>query len=303
MEASFLQSFLVGGTSAAIAKTIVAPIERVKLLLQVQEVSTQLNRQTQYKGMVDAFVRIPKEQGFISFWRGNMANVVRYFPTQALNFAFKDKFKQLFLGNTDKNTNYGRYFLGTLGAGGAAGATSLVFVYPLDYARTRLGADVGKVKAERQYHGMTDCMVKTFKTDGMRGLYRGFFVSLQGIIVYRACYFGFFDLSKDFMPDSKHPPILLSFLVAQAVVMSSETVAYPLDTVRRRMMMQSGRRTEDMVYKNAADCYAKIWKNEGPKAFFKGNVSNIVRGVGSALVLVFYDVLLEFTQKFTNKGS
>ena len=94
--------------------------------------------------MVDAFVRIPKEQGFISFWRGNMANVIRYFPTQALNFAFKDKFKELFLGNTDKNTNYSRYFMGTLAAGGAAGGTSLIFVYPLDYARTRSGKTFDK---------------------------------------------------------------------------------------------------------------------------------------------------------------
>ena len=48
-------------------------------------------------GMVDCFVRIPKEQGFLSYWRGNLANVIRYFPTQALNFAFKDKYKQVSL--------------------------------------------------------------------------------------------------------------------------------------------------------------------------------------------------------------
>lgn len=88
-------------------------------------------------GMVDCFVRIPKEQGFLSFWRGNFANVIRYFPTQALNFAFKDKYKQVFLGGVDKNTQFGRYFLGNLASGGAAGATSLCFVYPLDFARTR----------------------------------------------------------------------------------------------------------------------------------------------------------------------
>lgn len=89
-------------------------------------------------GIVDAFVRIPKEQGFFSFWRGNLANVIRYFPTQALNFAFKDKYKQVFLGGVDKNTQFWRYFAGNLASGGAAGATSLCFVYPLDFARTRL---------------------------------------------------------------------------------------------------------------------------------------------------------------------
>lgn len=86
---AFMKDFVAGGISAAISKTAVAPIERVKLLLQVQHVSKQIAKDKQYKGMIDCFVRIPKEQGFLSFWRGNMANVIRYFPTQALNFAFK----------------------------------------------------------------------------------------------------------------------------------------------------------------------------------------------------------------------
>jgi len=134
---SFGKDFIAGGVSAAISKTAVAPIERVKLLLQVQHASKQIEESKRYKGMVDCFVRIPKEQGFGAFWRGNLANVIRYFPTQALNFAFKDKYKQVFLGGVDKNKQFWRYFLGNLASGGAAGATSLCFVYPLDFARTR----------------------------------------------------------------------------------------------------------------------------------------------------------------------
>lgn len=90
-----------------------------------------------FLGMVDCFVRIPREQGLLAFWRGNFANVIRYFPTQALNFAFKDKYKQVFLGGVDQKTQFWRYFAGNLASGGAAGATSLCFVYPLDFARTR----------------------------------------------------------------------------------------------------------------------------------------------------------------------
>lgn len=92
---AFLKDFAAGGISAAVSKTAVAPIERVKLLLQVQHISKQISADQRYKGMVDCFVRIPKEQGFAAFWRGNLANVIRYFPTQALNFAFKDKYKQV----------------------------------------------------------------------------------------------------------------------------------------------------------------------------------------------------------------
>lgn len=291
---SFLKDFLAGGISAAVAKTSVAPIERVKLLLQVQHASKQISKDKQYKGMVDCFIRIPKEQGFKSFWRGNLANVIRYFPTQALNFAFKDKYKLIFLGGVDKKTQFWRYFMGNLASGGAAGASSLCFVYPLDYARTRLGADVGKGDGQREYKGLVDCLQKTFKSDGLTGLYRGFSVSVQGIIIYRACYFGFFDVAKGFLPDPKNTSFLIKFMIAETVTTCSGIISYPFDTVRRRMMMQSGRKKSDIMYKNTMDCWMKIYKQEGGGAFFKGAFSNVLRGTGAALVLVFYDKIQHY---------
>jgi len=288
----FMKDFVAGGISAAISKTTVAPIERVKLLLQVQHVSKQISVDQQYKGMIDCFVRIPKEQGFLSFWRGNLANVIRYFPTQALNFAFKDKYKTVFLGGVDKHTQFWRYFLGNLASGGAAGATSLCFVYPLDFARTRLAADVGKGSAEREFSGLGNCLVKIFKSDGLTGLYRGFGVSVQGIIIYRAAYFGFFDTAKGMLPDPKNTPLVISWAIAQTVTTVAGIVSYPFDTVRRRMMMQSGR--ADKMYKNTIDCWRKIAKSEGGKAFFKGAFSNILRGTGGAFVLVLYDEIKAF---------
>lgn len=291
---SFFKDFLAGGVSAAVAKTAVAPIERVKLLLQIQHASKQIDKSKQYKGMVDCFVRIPKEQGFLSYWRGNLANVIRYFPTQALNFAFKDHYKHFFLYGIDKKTQFWRYFAGNLASGGLAGATSMCFVYPLDYARTRLGADVGRNPSERQYLGLLDCLVKTFKSDGPVGLYRGFVVSVQGIIIYRACYFGLFDTGKTMLPRPQDTPFIISFIFALTVTTVSGFISYPLDTVRRRMMMQSGRAKGDILYKNTFDCWYKIFSQEGFTAFFKGAFSNILRGTGAALVLVFYDIIKNY---------
>jgi len=289
---SFMKDFVAGGVSAAISKTAVAPIERVKLLLQVQHVSKQISADQRYKGIIDCFVRIPKEQGMLAFWRGNLANVIRYFPTQALNFAFKDKYKQIFLGGVNKNEQFFRYFLGNLASGGAAGATSLCFVYPLDFARTRLAADVGKAGAEREFSGLGNCLSKIFKSDGLVGLYRGFGVSVQGIIIYRAAYFGFFDTAKGMLPDPKNTPFLISWAIAQTVTTVAGIISYPFDTVRRRMMMQSGR--ADKLYKNTIDCWRKIAKSEGSNAFFKGAFSNVLRGTGGALVLVLYDEIKTF---------
>ena len=85
--------------------------------------------------MVDCFARVNSEQGFLSFWRGNVVNVIRYFPTQALNFAFKDAIKAMFA--TPKGASPGRKFATNIASGGFAGTMSLTFVYSLDYARTR----------------------------------------------------------------------------------------------------------------------------------------------------------------------
>ncbi|XP_014270284.1 ADP,ATP carrier protein 2 [Halyomorpha halys] len=286
---SFMKDFVAGGVSAAISKTAVAPIERVKLLLQVQHISKQIAPEQRYKGMIDCFVRIPREQGLLAFWRGNFANVIRYFPTQALNFAFKDKYKQVFLGGVDPKTQFWRHFAGNLASGGAAGATSLCFVYPLDFARTRLAADVGKAGKEREFSGLGDCISKVFKKDGLVGLYRGFGVSVQGIIIYRASYFGCFDTAKGMLPDPKNAGFLISWAIAQVVTTCAGIISYPFDTVRRRMMMQSGRAKADIVYKNTIHCWGVIAKTEGGAAFFKGAFSNVLRGTGGALVLVLYD--------------
>jgi len=282
---SFAQDFIAGGISAAVSKTAVAPIERVKLLLQVQAVSKQLSEAQKYKGIVDCFVRIPKEQGFGAFWRGNLANVIRYFPTQALNFAFKDKYQSIFLGGVDKKTQFWRFFAGNLASGGAAGATSLCFVYPLDFARTRLAADVGKGDA-REFTGLGNCLTTIFKKDGIKGLYGGFGVSVQGIIIYRAAFFGLYDTAKGMTGKTN---IFISWGIAQCVTTVSGIVSYPFDTVRRRLMMQAGRKGGDILYSGTLDCWRKIAAQEGTGAFFKGAFSNVLRGTGGALVLVMYD--------------
>jgi solute carrier family 25 (adenine nucleotide translocator) protein 4/5/6/31 len=282
-----LIDFLAGGTAGAISKTAVAPLERVKLLLQTQDVNQKISQSQKYKGFGDCFIRCIREEGAISLWRGNWANVLRYFPTQALNFAFKERYQRMF-ANYSPVLNPYKFFAGNLFAGGMAGATGLLFVYPLDFARTRLGVDIGKSVSERQFKGMNDCLIKIYKADGIQGLYRGFAISVAGIFVYRAFYFGGYDAGKKFMfGDNPNPSILYRFLFAQFVTSSSEFLAYPLDTIRRRLMMQSGR--GDIIYRGTLDCTRKIAANEGLTAFFKGNLSNLYRSVGSSLVLVLYD--------------
>lgn len=216
-----------------------------------------------------------------------MANVVRYFPTQALNFAFKDTYKKIFNPYSPKKDPV-KFFFGNCASGGAAGATSLCVVYPLDFARTRLAADVGQGK-DREFTGLIDCLKKVAASDGVSGLYRGFGISVVGIIAYRAAYFGMFDTGKAMLfPDAKNASILAMWAFAQFVTVTAGVISYPLDTVRRRLMMQSGLPADQLMYNGTLDCFRKIAAQEGPAAFFKGSLSNILRGTGGALVLVFY---------------
>ncbi|KAK6057318.1 hypothetical protein COOONC_05162, partial [Cooperia oncophora] len=82
-----------------------------------------------YKGIFDALIRVPKEQGFLSFWRGNLTNVMRYFPTQALNFAFNDLYKSILLKEVNRSENFWKYTLRSLASGGMAAFYNVVVSY------------------------------------------------------------------------------------------------------------------------------------------------------------------------------
>ncbi|WVQ83764.1 ADP,ATP carrier protein [Cryptococcus sp. DSM 104549] len=291
-DKSFLTDFLMGGVSAAVSKTAAAPIERVKLLVQNQgEMIKQGRLATPYKGIGDCFARVYREEGTLAFWRGNTANVLRYFPTQALNFAFRDYFKAMF--GFKKDEGYWKWFAGNIASGAAAGAFSLVFVYSLDYARTRLAND-SKSSAKggtRQFNGLVDVYRKTLASDGIIGLYRGFIPSVGGIVVYRGLFFGLYDSLK---PLVLIGPLEGSFLASFAVGWVSTTLAglvgYPLDTIRRRMMMTSG---GGVHYKSFVDAGRQIVAAEGAKSLFRGAGANILRGVAGAGALSLYDRLQE----------
>ena len=223
------------------------------------------------------------------FWRGNLANCIRYFPTQALNFAFKDKIKAIFKKN--KNDGYMINFTKNIASGGAAGALSLCFVYSLDYARTKLANDLKSSSkgGEREYNGLIDVYRKTLQTDGIVGLYRGFVISCVGIVAYRGCYFGFYDSLKPILLGDD-ANLALSFMLGYGVTVASGLISYPVDTIRRRMMMTSG---QAVKYKGSIDCTVQILKNEGIASMFKGAGANILRGVAGAGVLAGFDKFKE----------
>jgi len=288
---NFMMDFVAGGLSGAIAKTGTAPIERVKLIIQTQDANPKImsGEVQRYTGIANCFSRVYKEQGLAAFWRGNFTNVIRYFPTQAFNFAFKDAIKALFPKYSPKK-EFGMFFLTNMASGGLAGAGSLCIVYPLDYARTRLASDVGS--GAKSFNGLADCLLKTARgPGGFMGLYNGFGVSVAGIIPYRGVYFGMFDSLMGLNPyakDSNLVGLAAKFGIAQVTAITAGYASYPFDTIRRRLQMQSEKPKDQWVYAGTVDCFNKIVKKEGMTALFKGAGANALRTVGSALVLVLY---------------
>ncbi|CAH3148354.1 unnamed protein product [Porites lobata] len=296
----FAENFALSGAAAIISKTAAAPIERVKLLVQNQDEMLKAGRlDTPYKGVIDCTARTYRAEGFLSFWRGNLANCIRYFPTQALNFAFKDQVKALF--KPKKSDSYTVKFSKNIASGGAAGAMSLLFVYSLDYCRTRLANDAkaGSKGGERQFNGIVDVYRKTLKSDGIPGLYRGFVISCVGIIVYRGFYFGLYDTLKPMLL-GEDAGLIISFMLGYGVTVSAGLASYPIDTIRRRMMMTSG---EAVKYKGSIDCTVQILKNEGFMSLMKGAGANILRGMAGAGVLAGFDKFKELYVSFRSKGE
>eukprot|EP00514_Thraustochytrium_sp_LLF1b_P005899 CAMPEP_0184513944 /NCGR_PEP_ID=MMETSP0198_2-20121128/3698_1 /TAXON_ID=1112570 /ORGANISM="Thraustochytrium sp., Strain LLF1b" /LENGTH=300 /DNA_ID=CAMNT_0026904097 /DNA_START=286 /DNA_END=1188 /DNA_ORIENTATION=+ len=291
MNKDFLLDFLAGGISGAIAKTCTAPIERVKLIIQTQDANPKIisGEVARYTGIGNCFTRVYSEQGLRAFWAGNGVNIIRYFPTQAFNFAFKDTFKAMF-PKADPKTEFAKSFAINIASGGLAGAGSLCIVYPLDYARTRLASDVGSGK--KQFNGLVDCLTKTARgPKGVLSLYNGFGVSVVGIIPFRGAYFGVNDTLNSINPYQKERSalgIFSKFACAQTAAITAAYVSYPFDTVRRRLQMQSEKPQEQWKYKGTMNCFSTIVAEEGASALFKGAGANALRTVGSALVLVLY---------------
>ncbi|KAK0397706.1 hypothetical protein QR680_002230 [Steinernema hermaphroditum] len=289
-----VKGFGIGGAATVISKTSVAPVERVKLILQLQDGPHQIlsikRDVVPYNGMVDCFRRVSSEQGVLSLWRGNGAVIAKCLPSHALNIAFRDYYRGFFLKDVKPKQNLCRFIAGNIAAGGVGAATTLVLLYPLDFARTRLAVDT-LADGSRRFTGINNCISEVYRKDGLAGLYRGFSAALQFAIATRAIFFGLFDTMRTTMyDDPKQMQFIVSFLLSQSCLIFSGIACYPMDTVRRRLMMQSGRDVK--LYKNTLDCWSKIIRKEGFSAFYKGVATNSLRSSSGALIIsVYYEFM------------
>jgi solute carrier family 25 (adenine nucleotide translocator) protein 4/5/6/31 len=319
---------VAGAAAGALAKTAVAPIERVKLLMQLsRSVSTNSNTGSLYPSLRPSSTgwevakQVYQEQGLRAFWRGNFPNIIRQGGTSALNFLFMDRYKQIITpisnwmdgSSSNQKENHDsrkrQRLITSFLSGGLAGGSTTTLLYPLDFLRTRLAMDMGNKLESRMYpRGMRDVLISIWKTDGLRGYYQGYGIALSGVVLYRALHLGGYDVCKAEFSELKmklwnHSESASSLswgeriFIAELVSLFAGTVCYPIDSVRRRLMMQSGVPSHLRPYHNSIHAFRKIWMEEGLRGFFLGIGPNIFRSVSGALLLVSYDLFKEILSK------
>eukprot|EP01121_Diplochlamys_sp_Union-15-3_P017643 TRINITY_DN6251_c0_g1_i1.p1 TRINITY_DN6251_c0_g1~~TRINITY_DN6251_c0_g1_i1.p1 ORF type:complete len:290 (-),score=15.68 TRINITY_DN6251_c0_g1_i1:173-1042(-) len=270
----FISPFARATLDTIVVKTLTAPFEFIKIRLQVQNQLLKTgNLVVAYRGFFDCFTR----HSLLELFSGNLANIIRFVPTQFVNDTLGGYIKQLFRVEKENNNNW-RLFSNVM-SGFFISLISLSLVYPIDSARTILAV------YPNRYSGINELFKYTVSTTGYSSLYRGFFVTCIGVISYRFLYYTLYDLCKHFSSSETDNSFSFSFIRGWITTIAAGLITYPLDTLRRRLSLDP----EKLLYSGTLDCTVKIWQEEGFSGFFGGSIVNIFRAVVNATCLALMD--------------
>ncbi|WCJ28067.1 Mitochondrial substrate carrier family protein [Euphorbia peplus] len=263
--------FVAGAIAGAAAKTVTAPLDRIKLLMQTHGVRTG---QQKAIGFVEAIAVIGKEEGIKGYWKGNLPQVIRIIPYSAVQLLAYETYKNLLTGKDGKLS-----VLGRLAAGACAGMTSTFVTYPLDVLRLRLAVEPG-------CRTMSQMALSMLREEGVKSFYYGLGPSLIGIAPYIAVNFCIFDLVKKSLPERYQKTAQASLLTAVASAAVATLTCYPLDTIRRQMQMKG------TPYKSVLDAFPGIIEREGIVGLYRGFVPNALKNLpNSSIRLTAFDMV------------
>lgn len=286
---------VAGALAGVVTKTATAPLERVKILMQVEGMTATSGRRASAVararelsrlGVWQTMVRVFEREGVRGLYKGNGANVLRVAPTYALKFAFNDRIRAAFArpGQTGGDISAARL----LASGTFAGLMQATITYPLETIRTRL--TVGGTLGE-PYRGVADCARRTVAREGVGALYKGIAVTWLTGGPYVGIQMSLFTLLQRRYGRERGDPLAVPFklVCGAAAGLVAQTVTFPGDTVRRRMQT-NGANGEPRVYSSSLDCVRQIVRKEGAAALFSGLRANAIRAVpGAAIQFAAYD--------------
>ena len=198
-----IRNIVAGGLAGMMAKSIVAPFDRIKILYQVSSAKFHI---TNVPGTAK---RIIQEEGLSALWKGNIATLIRVFPYSGIQFMVFDRYKTYLLReqeiryhrqksihpNTPK-PHWGLSPLESLCAGMAAGAVSVIATYPLDLTRSQLAVLKMKKGQSSSNMGFGEALLSNYRDRGAIGLFRGITPTLMGILPYSGLAFSFNEQAK-----------------------------------------------------------------------------------------------------------
>lgn len=288
----FAKELIAGGVAGGFAKTVVAPLERVKILFQTRRAEFQS------VGLLGSFNKIAKTEGPLGFYRRNGASVARIVPYAALHYMAYEQYRR-WIAYSFPGIGGGPVL--DLVAGSFSGGTAVLFTYPLDLVRTKLAYQVvgtpklnvkGIIPYEEAYKGILDCFSKTYKGAGIRGLYRGVAPSLYGIFPYSGLKFYFYEEMKSHVPEEHKKGIMVKLVCGSIAGVLGQTFTYPLDVVRRQMQVQQFSTSNSADMKGTLESLVMIVQKQGWKQLFSGLSINYLKVVPSvAIGFTVYDTM------------
>ncbi|PYH40640.1 putative mitochondrial carrier protein [Aspergillus saccharolyticus JOP 1030-1] len=270
-------AFVAGGVAGAVSRTIVSPLERLKILLQIQNVGRNEYKLSIWK----ALVKIGKEEGWKGYLRGNGTNCIRIVPYSAVQFGSYNFYKKF--AEPSPNTELSP--IKRLICGGAAGVTSVTVTYPLDIVRTRLSiqsasfAALGQRGSGESLPGMLTTIIMIYKNEGgIVALYRGIIPTVAGVAPYVGLNFMTYESVRTYLtPEGEATPSPFRKLLAGAISGAvAQTCTYPFDVLRRRFQINT---MSGMGYRytSVVDAVKVIMAKEGIRGLFKGIVPNLLK--------------------------
>ncbi|KAH6777847.1 Mitochondrial substrate carrier family protein [Perilla frutescens var. frutescens] len=266
--------FAAGAVAGAAAKTVTAPLDRLKLLMQTHGIRAGQVAAKKSIGFVEAITLIGKEEGLKGYWKGNLPQVIRIIPYSAVQLFAYETYKKLFRGKDGELSVIGR-----LAAGACAGMTSTFVTYPLDVLRLRLAVETG-------HRTMSQVALTMLREEGFASFYNGLGPSLIGIAPYIAVNFCVFDLVKKALPEKYQKRTEASMATALVSATVATLMCYPLDTVRRQMQMKG------TPYMTILDAFPGIVACDGLVGLYRGFIPNALKTLpNSSIRLTTFDTV------------
>ncbi|XP_055474150.1 calcium-binding mitochondrial carrier protein SCaMC-1-like [Psammomys obesus] len=253
---------VAAGVSSGVTRTCTAPLERLKVMMQVHGSKVTKMR------LVNEFKQLLKEGGTFSLWRGNGVNVFKIAPESVLKIGSYEQYKKL-LSFDDANLGVLQRFI----AGSMAGATSQTCIYPLEVIKTRLM--VGKTG---EYSGIIDCGRKLLKTEGVRAFCKGYVPNLISIVPYAGLDLTVFELLKNYWlehyaENSVKPDLAVVLGCSTLSHTCGQLASFPLNLVRNRM--QAAKMEKETI--RMMQLIQQIYTKEGKRGFFRGFTPSIIK--------------------------